>query len=76
MRKQAIGKGYLRRSARHVPLPLGIRENTRMTVTLREELFSIYRPRFIASERKRYLLLTTGGLPVFYFTFSEKHFLS
>ena len=40
-------KGYLRRSAFFVLLALGIRENTRMTVTLSEALFAILSPLFL-----------------------------
>ena len=35
----ANGKGYLRRSAKLRSIALGIRENTRVTVTVREVLF-------------------------------------
>ena len=38
------GKGYLRRSVKNVPSTLGIRENTRMTVAPRDELFILIRP--------------------------------
>ena len=40
LREKRFGKGYLRRSAFR-PLALGMRDNTRITVTVREELFSI-----------------------------------
>ena len=58
-----IGKGYLRRSAKPVRFPLGIRENTRVTVTLREALFTFY-----LCFGKNYPLLSRRELPVFYFT--------
>ena len=60
------GKGYLRRSAFFVPFALGIRENTRMTVTVREELFiqKTFRFNFY---RKVTALFRTGLLSRLYF---------
>ena len=45
-RTDATGKGYPRRSEKNVPFSLGIRENTRVTVTAREELFYLSRISF------------------------------
>ena len=57
-----IGKGYLRRSAKPVRFPLGIRENTRVTVTVREVLFTL--TEFFGA---RFVCTAVGKSPVFYF---------
>ena len=60
----AFGKGYLRRSVSFVPFTLGIRNNIRMTVTVREELFRFYR---YSQNIEITTLFTTGNIPVFCF---------
>ena len=57
------GKGYLRRSAFFVPFALGIRENTRMTVTPSEALFANLSPIFCKD--RRYAFSTGAWLPSF-----------
>ena len=64
-------KGYLRRSAFFVRYALGIRENTRMTVTLREELFANGFP----FEDLTAMLFSTGAIhPSFYLQKRENFF--
>ena len=59
-------KGYLRRSENIVRFMLGIRENTCMTVTVREELFRVpYRIRKITT----LLLFKTDMVPSFFIAY-------
>ena len=65
--KKSIGKGYLRRSAIIVPIALGIRANTRLTVTHVKSYLVSCIPKRLAVGFTYIIAFSTGQFPVFSF---------